>query len=253
MQRPRRPAATAAGKGDEGGMARSGNDMPRKRFDEHEVEVIIGQFLDRLCSESSSGLSGGGALPAVPAFPDFAPHGSCAVPSFDLEAGDHDIENVFRCDWVSPADSSGVDSGCSGEVPFMDAGADPPGCGHASGEACNVSICDCQRGADAGPFVESGADPPVPPAPGSGLRLSTSMSGGERISLDEYVGRNSGERFIFYLPCAGLSQAVLLSGVGVFRQMGVEVLYLLDPADERALLELGEFGGKQLKSMWGLL
>merc|ERR1712136_315719 len=81
------------------------------------------------------------------------------------------------------------------------------------------------------------------------LRLSTSKSGDEQISLKEYVDRmKEGQNDIYYIT--GESIAVVSSSPFLenLRKKGLEVLYMVDPVDEYAVQQLKEFDGKKLKS-----
>ena len=83
------------------------------------------------------------------------------------------------------------------------------------------------------------------------LRVSTSKSCAEQISLKEYVDRmKEGQNDIYYL--SGENIAIVSSSPfleNYLRKKGLEVLHMVDPVDEYALQQqLMEFDGKKLKS-----
>ncbi len=82
------------------------------------------------------------------------------------------------------------------------------------------------------------------------LRFYTSRSGGELVSLADYVGRMAeGQEVIYYL--LGSDRAAVESSphLDYFRAHDLEVLYLLDPLDGFMIQSLGEYEGKRFQNV----
>ncbi|XP_064609225.1 LOW QUALITY PROTEIN: heat shock protein 75 kDa, mitochondrial-like [Liolophura sinensis] len=83
------------------------------------------------------------------------------------------------------------------------------------------------------------------------LRFESSKSDpGERISLEEYVGRmKAGGRTIYYLSAPSRQLAENSPYFEAFRKRDIEVLFLYEPYDELVLMNLAQFDRKTLKSV----
>lgn len=82
------------------------------------------------------------------------------------------------------------------------------------------------------------------------VRVRTTASGDDLVSLDEYVARmKEGQEAIYYIvgdDRAALARSPQIEG---YRAKGVEVLLLTDPIDEFWVPAVGEFAGKPFKSV----
>jgi len=79
------------------------------------------------------------------------------------------------------------------------------------------------------------------------LRFSSTKSGEEMASLDDYVGRmKANQKVIYYIT--GESKASVESApfLEAFKKRGLEVLYMVDPIDEYAVQQLKEYDSKKL-------
>ncbi|MEK7810171.1 MAG: molecular chaperone HtpG, partial [Chloroflexota bacterium] len=82
------------------------------------------------------------------------------------------------------------------------------------------------------------------------LRFHSSTSGGEWVSLNDYVGRiKPSEKSIYYLLSDSDKAAAVSPHLDYFRKEGIEVLYLSDPMDHFMINGIPEFEGFQLKSV----
>ena len=80
------------------------------------------------------------------------------------------------------------------------------------------------------------------------LRLNTSKSGDEQISLKEYVGHmKEGQNDISHITGESIEVVSSSSFRENLRKKGYEVLYMADPVDEFAVQQLKEFDGKTVK------
>ena len=83
------------------------------------------------------------------------------------------------------------------------------------------------------------------------LRARSSKSGALQIRFKKYVERmREGHNDVFFLIGVSLAAVSSSSVVDLFRQKGLEVLFMIDPGDECVvqLLEEFEFDGQKLKS-----
>jgi molecular chaperone HtpG len=82
------------------------------------------------------------------------------------------------------------------------------------------------------------------------LRVRSTVSGDELISLDTYVGRmKEGQDAIYYITGDDPAQLARSPQIEGYRAKGVEVLLLTDPVDEFWTSAVGEIQGKRLKSV----
>ena len=83
------------------------------------------------------------------------------------------------------------------------------------------------------------------------LVLWESSADPEKLTtLEDYVGRMQDEqKEIFYLTGESREAVESSPHLEVFKEKGVEVLYLVDPVDELVIQHLPEFDGKRLKSV----
>jgi len=81
------------------------------------------------------------------------------------------------------------------------------------------------------------------------LRYSTSKSGDDVVSLDEYIERmKPGQPYILYISGRTKRDAARSPFIEGLRRDGYEVIYMYDPVDEYAVQFLKEYKGKQLMS-----
>jgi molecular chaperone HtpG len=84
------------------------------------------------------------------------------------------------------------------------------------------------------------------------LRFQSSTGSGETdiVSLKQYVSRmREGQKEIYYITGERREIAEKSPHMEVFREKGIEVLYMLDPIDEFILSDITTFENKQLKSI----
>ena len=82
------------------------------------------------------------------------------------------------------------------------------------------------------------------------LRYSTSTSGEDVASLQEYVSRMKPEQTSIYYITGESKEAVANSAfVERVKKRGFEVIYMIDPIDEYCVQQLKEFDGKKLVSV----
>jgi molecular chaperone HtpG len=82
------------------------------------------------------------------------------------------------------------------------------------------------------------------------LRYSTSTSGVDVVSLQEYVSRMKPEQTSIYYITGESKDAVSNSAfVERVKKRGFEVIYMIDPIDEYCVQQLKEFDGKKLVSI----
>lgn len=82
------------------------------------------------------------------------------------------------------------------------------------------------------------------------LRYSTSASGDDVSSLQEYVSRMKPEQSAIYYITGESKEAVANSAfVERVKKRGFEVVYMVDPIDEYCVQQLKEFDGKKLVSV----
>jgi len=82
------------------------------------------------------------------------------------------------------------------------------------------------------------------------LRFDSTRDGESRISLDDYIaGMAEDEDTIWYLTADNLKAARSSPHLESFRKNGTEVLLLTDRIDEWLTAHLGEYKGKQLRSV----
>ena len=81
------------------------------------------------------------------------------------------------------------------------------------------------------------------------LRFNTSKFGDEQISLKEYVDRmKEGQNDIFYITGESIAVVPSYPFLENLRKKGLEMHYIVDPADEHTVQQVKEFDGKMLKS-----
>eukprot|EP00746_Dinoflagellata_sp_MGD_P143690 gnl/MRDRNA2_/MRDRNA2_76485_c0_seq1.p1 gnl/MRDRNA2_/MRDRNA2_76485_c0~~gnl/MRDRNA2_/MRDRNA2_76485_c0_seq1.p1 ORF type:complete len:413 (+),score=73.28 gnl/MRDRNA2_/MRDRNA2_76485_c0_seq1:45-1283(+) len=82
------------------------------------------------------------------------------------------------------------------------------------------------------------------------LQLITSKSGEHQISLKEYVDRMKKDQdLIYYVVGENVASMSSSPFVKNLDEIGLEVLYLIDPLDEHVIQLLKEFNGKRFKSV----
>lgn len=82
------------------------------------------------------------------------------------------------------------------------------------------------------------------------LRFKTSKSDDKYTSLENYVaGMPEWQKDIYFLAAESMEAAAKSPFMEVARRKGVEVLFLVDPIDEYAIQNLGDFDGHKLQSL----
>merc|ERR1711937_648565 len=82
------------------------------------------------------------------------------------------------------------------------------------------------------------------------LRFKTSKSEGKWISLEQYVeNMKEDQEFIYYISGESLEAVENSPFLEQCKKRGLEVLFLVEPIDEYAVLNLTEFDGKRLMSV----
>mmetsp|Transcript_9203 Transcript_9203/g.6964 ORF Transcript_9203/g.6964 Transcript_9203/m.6964 type:complete len:791 (-) Transcript_9203:142-2514(-) len=82
------------------------------------------------------------------------------------------------------------------------------------------------------------------------LRFKSSKSDGKYTSFDSYLAsKPEWQKDIYYLAAESIEAAEKSPFLEVARRKNVEVLYLVDPIDEYAVQNLGDFDGHKLQSL----
>eukprot|EP01038_Epipyxis_sp_PR26KG_P009469 gene9469-12757_t len=82
------------------------------------------------------------------------------------------------------------------------------------------------------------------------LRFKSSKSGDGYVSLDEYVeNKPEWQKDIYYIAAESIEAAKKSPFMEVASRKNVEVLFLVDPVDEYAVQNLGDFDGTRIQSL----
>lgn len=82
------------------------------------------------------------------------------------------------------------------------------------------------------------------------LRFKSSKSDGKYTSFDDYLEKKPAwQKDIYYLAGENIESAEKSPFMEVARRKGLEVLYLIDPIDEYAVQNLGDYDGHRLQSL----
>lgn len=82
------------------------------------------------------------------------------------------------------------------------------------------------------------------------LRFQSSKSDGKYTSFDSYLEtKPEWQKDIYYLAAESIEAAEKSPFMEVARRKGIEVLYLVDPIDEYAIQNLGDYDGHKLQSL----
>jgi HSP90 family molecular chaperone len=82
------------------------------------------------------------------------------------------------------------------------------------------------------------------------LRFKSSKSDGKYVSFEQYLeNKPEWQKDIYFIAAESVDSADKSPFMEVAKKKGIEVLYLVDPIDEYAIQNLGDFDGHKLQSL----